>query len=308
MSLFVFSSVLNKALFLRSSVNLVAGIVFATSVFAQSEKVADKPADKAVVRIDDGVLTEADLAIAAEDPALSLPGLNDEQKRDLLIGYLTDLKIGAKAAEAAKVSESPDFARRMAYFRDKVLLDEYLSREGKAAVTPEASQKLYEETIKGQKPETEMKARHILVETEAEAKAIKVRLDKGEDFAKIAGEVSKDPGSKAEGGDLGFFTKDRMVAPFSEAALKLNVGQVSEPVKTQFGYHLIKLEDKRERPVPAFSEMKQQIEAYLARKAQQDIILVLRQKSKIERLDTPKASEAKPQDVKPADVKPIDKK
>jgi peptidyl-prolyl cis-trans isomerase C len=107
----------------------------------------------------------------------------------------------------------------------------------------------------------------------------------GEDFAKVAGEVSKDPGSKTDGGDLGFFTKDRMVEPFAEAAFKMEPGQISDPVQSQFGWHVIRVEERRNKPVPSFEEMQEQVNTYLERKAQQDLILGLRQSAKIERLD-----------------------
>jgi peptidyl-prolyl cis-trans isomerase C len=245
------------------------------------------PADpaKVVARANGIEITEADLALAAEDPALQLPGVADQQKRDLLIAYLIDLKLGAKAAEAAKIGESPDFARKMAYARDKALLDQYLDQEAKKGVTEEASRKLYEDTVKSLTPEPEVRARHILVETEDEAKKAHARVKGGEDFAKVAGELSKDPGSKTDGGDLGFFTKERMVEPFAEAAFKMEPGQLSEPVKSQFGWHVIKVEEKRTKPVPTFEETKEQVEAYLGRKAQQDLIMSIRQDAKIERLD-----------------------
>jgi peptidyl-prolyl cis-trans isomerase C len=240
---------------------------------------------KVVARVNGIEITEGDLAIAAEDPALQMPQVPDEQKRDLLTGYLIDLKLGAKAAEAAKVGEKAGFARKLAYNRDKTLLDEYLEQEAQKAVTPEAARKLYEETAKSVTPEQEVRARHILVENEDEAKKAQARVKGGEDFAKVAGELSKDPGSKTDGGDLGFFTKDRMVEPFAEAAFKLEPGQISDPVQSQFGWHVIKVEEKRAKPVPSFEEMKDQVEAYLGRKAQQDLIVGLRKDAKIERLD-----------------------
>jgi peptidyl-prolyl cis-trans isomerase C len=245
------------------------------------------PADpsKVVARANGVDITEGDVALAAEDPALQLPGVADPQKRDLLIGYLVDLKLGARAAEAAKVGDNKDFARKLAYARDKALLDDYLDGEAKKAVTPEAARKLYDETVKNLTPEAEVRARHILVETQDEAKKAYERVKGGEDFAKVAGELSKDPGSKTDGGDLGFFAKDRMVAPFAEAAFKLEPGQISEPVQTQFGWHVIKTEEKRTKPVPSFEETKEQVETYLGRKAQQDLITGLRQSAKIERLD-----------------------
>jgi peptidyl-prolyl cis-trans isomerase C len=256
-----------------------------------------------VARVDGQTITEADLAVAADDPALQLPNMTDQQKRDLLVGYAVDLKLGARAAEAAKVGEGADFARKLAYYRDKLLLDEYLEREVRKAVTPEAARKLYDDTVKNLKPEEEVRARHILVEGEDEAKKVAARVKGGEDFAKVAAEVSKDPGSKTEGGDLGFFAKDRMVAPFAEAAFAMKPGQVSDPVKSQFGWHVIKVEERRVKPVPAFEEMKEQVENYLARKTQQDIVLALRQKAKIERLDEQgKPVEAKPE-AKPGEPK-----
>ena len=236
-----------------------------------------------MAKVNGATITAGDLAVAADDPALSLPGVDEAQKRNLLVDYMVDLKIGAQAAEKDQVAESPDFARKLAYFRDKLLLDEYLEREAKKAVTPQAERALYDETVKAMKPEEEVHARHILVDNEAEAKKIAARLKAGEDFAKVAAETSKDPGSKAEGGDLGWFTKERMVAPFADAAFKMEAGKISDPVKTQFGWHVIKVEEKRTKPVPSFDEMKEQVEAYLTRKTQQDLITKLREGAKIEK-------------------------
>jgi peptidyl-prolyl cis-trans isomerase C len=258
----------------------------------QSPPATAPAAGKVLARVDGSPITEADLVLAAEDPALSLPNMDEAQKRDVVLGYLIDLKTGAKAAEAAKIGEGPDFARKLAYFRDKLLLDEYLEREVRKAVTPEAARKLYDETVKNLTPEQEVRARHILVETEDEAKKALARVKGGEDFAKVAADLSKDPGSKTDGGDLGFFTKERMVQPFAEAAFQLEPGGLSEPVKSQFGWHVIKVEEKRTQPTPPFEEMKEQVEQYLTRKAQQDLILALREKAKVERLDKPAAAPA----------------
>lgn len=274
---------------------IVAAAVFAAPALAQT-------ADKPVARIDGMTITEKDVQLAQEDLADRLPqGASESQKRDYLIGYLTDLRLGARAAEAAKIGETAEFKARIAYFHQKVLLDEYLAREAKKAVTPEAARKLYDETAKSLTPEEEVRARHILVEEEAQARSALERLKKGEDFAKIAAELSKDPGSHQEGGDLGFFTKDRMVAPFAEAAFKLGKGEISEPVKSQFGWHVIKVEDKRTKPLPVFEDVKGEIDAYLLRKGQQDVVLALRGSAKVERLDQPVAP-AVP-DAKPADAR-----
>ena len=245
------------------------------------------PADpaKVLARVNGIAITEGDLAVAAADPALQLPNIPEEQKRELLISYLVDLKLGAKAAEAAKVGDDPEFARKLAYNRDKTLLDQYLDQQAKKAVTPAAAKALYDETVKSMTPEQEVRARHILVENEEDAKKAAARIKGGEDFAKVAAELSTDPGSKTDGGDLGFFTKDRMVEPFAEAAFKMEPGQISDPVKSQFGWHVIKVEEKRAKPVPSLAEMQDQVNTYLERKAQQDLIVGLRGSAKIEKLD-----------------------
>ena len=249
--------------------------------------------DTVVAKVNGQPITQGDLSVAADDPALSLPGVDDAAKKNLLVDYMVDLKIGAQAADGARIADGPDFKRKLAYFRDKLLLDEYLDREAKRAVTPDAARALYDQTVKAMKPEEEVHARHILVDDEAEAKKIAARVKGGEDFAKVAADASKDPGSKTEGGDLGWFTKERMVAPFADAAFKMKPGGVSDPVKTQFGWHVIKVEETRVKPVPSFEEMREQVDQYLTRKAQQDLILQLREKAKIERTgaaETPAAA------------------
>ena len=220
-----------------------------------------------------------------------------EAKREHLISYLADIIMVTQAADKKKLADNPDFKRRLAFLRNKLLMGYELQDAGKAAMTDDAMHKIYDEAIKQTPNEEEVHARHILVPTEGEAKEIsKAQLKKGTDFATLAKEKSKDPGA-AEGGDLGYFTKEQMVPEFAEAAFKLEKGQTSDPVKTQFGWHIIKLEDKRAKQPPEFDKVKDQIEAFLARKAQTDFITKLRQTAKVERLD-------KPADQKPAEPPP----
>jgi len=282
---------------LRRASALALALALSGAAAAQTPP-ADKtpaaaPADPTAVvaTVNGQPITQADLAVAADDPALSLPGVDEAQKKNLLVDYMVDLKVGAQAAEAAKVGESADFKRKLAYFRDKLLLDDYLEQEAKKAVTPEAEHAIYDTSVKLMKPEEEIHARHILVDNEGEAKKIAARIKGGEDFAKVAAETSKDPGSKAEGGDLGWFTKERMVPDFATAAFAMQPGQVSDPVKTQFGWHVIKIEEKRTKPQPTFDELKEQIDQHLIRKSQQDLILKLRAEAKIDRKDAPAATQ-----------------
>jgi len=201
------------------------------------------------------------------------------------VGYLADVIIVSKAAETKKVTEQKEFKSRIAFIRNKLAMEMLLVEEGKAASTDAAMKKVYEEAVQKAGAEPEVRARHILVPTEDEAKAVLAEIKKGTDFAELAKQKSKDPGAAAEGGDLGYFGKDQMVPEFAETAFKLNKGEVSDPVKTQFGWHIIKIEDKRNKPVPSFENVKEQIETFVARRAQADYIAKLRQAAKIERLD-----------------------
>ena len=155
-----------------------------------------------------------------------------EGKRDYLVAYVSDMILVAKAAEEKKITDDADFKRRLAYLRNKLLMETMLHTEAKAAVTDAAMRKVYDEATKQMAGEQEVRARHILVETEDEAKAVLAELKKGTDFAELAKLKSKDPGA-AEGGDLGYFTKDQMVPEFSETAFKLEKGQLSDPVKSR---------------------------------------------------------------------------
>ena len=144
------------------------------------------------------------------------------------------------------------------------------------------------------------------MESEDNAKAIAAELKKGADFAELAKKKSKDPGA-SDGGDLGFFTKDQMVPEFSAVAFTLEPGKISDPVKSQFGWHIIKVEEKRSRQAPAFEQVKAQIETDVTRKAQADYVAKLREAAKVERMDKPDdaaaKTEAKPDAAKPADSK-----
>jgi peptidyl-prolyl cis-trans isomerase C len=209
-----------------------------------------------------------------------------DQKRQYLITYLADIVVLAQTAEQQKLPDRDDVKHRILFERNKVLMETLLQKAGEAAQTDDAMHKVYDDAIKQMPPEEEIHARHILVPTEDEAKAIEVELKKGADFATLAKEKSKDPGA-ADGGDLGYFTRDQMVPEFSEAAFKLDKGQVSDPVKTQFGWHIIKLEDKRTKPTPSFDEVKSQIQTYVAHRAQAELVDKLRKTATIERLDQP---------------------
>jgi len=259
--------------------------------------------DPVVAKVDGTEIRQSDLNLAEEDLGQNAPQMTADAKRDYLVAYMSDILTVAKAAEGKKVADTSDFKRRLAFARNKMLMESYLQSEGKAAVTDQALKTVYDDAVKQMGNEQEVRARHILVPTEEEAKAILADLKKGGDFEAIAKEKSKDPGAAAQGGDLGYFTKDQMVPEFAETAFKMEKGQLSDPVKSQFGWHIIKVEDKRAKPAPEFEKVKDQVETYVVRKAQAELVTKLREQAKVERLDKPAAAPAD----KPAD-QPAEKK
>jgi peptidyl-prolyl cis-trans isomerase C len=261
-------------------------------------------ANPVLAKVNGAEIRQSDLSLAEEELGSSLAQMDPATRKDNVLSFLIDMKIVAKAAEDKKVENNDDFKKRLAFTRNRLLMDSLLATEGKAATTDEAMKKVYEDASKQISGEQEVHARHILVETEDEAKAVAEELKKGADFAELAKKKSKDPGA-SDGGDLGFFTKDQMVPEFSVVAFALEPGKISDPVKSQFGWHIIKVEEKRNRKAPDFDQVKGQIETYVTRKAQAEYVAKLREAAKVERMDQPTAAKA---DVKPDAAKPTETK
>lgn len=178
--------------------------------------------------------------------------------------------------------------------RDTLMLDNqrrgYLSgvtldETAKAAVTDEAVQALFDEKYAHSEPGREYQAAHILVATEEEAKAIKAELDKGGDFAAIAKEKSEDKGTAANGGSLGWFGVGMMVKPFEDAVVALEKGKTSDPVKSDFGWHIIHLNDVRDAAVPKLEDVKAELEGDLRQKAVEAKVKELTDAAKVEKKD-----------------------
>jgi peptidyl-prolyl cis-trans isomerase C len=268
--------------------------------------------DPVVAKVNGAEIHQSDVNIAEEE-AGQLPSMSPDAKQDYLIRFTADMLLLAKAAEDKKIGDTPEFKRRLDFNHNKLLMEVLLQQVAKESLTDEAMQKVYDEAVKQMGEEQEVRARHILIRAapddekaskaaEDKIKAVIARLKKGEDFVKVAEEVTEDPSGKANGGDLGYFTKEQMVPEFSDTAFKLDKGQVSDPVKTQFGWHVIKVEDKRKKPVPTFDEVKPQIEQFVTRKAQADLVGSLRASAKIERLDKSATSETPvPDTAKPVE-------
>ena len=264
-------------------------------------------ANPVLAKVNGSEIRQSDVTLAEEELGPSLAQMDPATKKDNVLSFLIDMKIVAKAAEDKKIENTDDFKKRMAFTRNRLLMDSLLASEGKAATTDEAMKKVYEDAAKQISGEQEVHARHILVETEDEAKAVEEELKKGADFAELAKKKSKDPGA-SDGGDLGFFTKDQMVPEFSAVAFSMEPGKISDPVKSQFGWHIIKVEEKRNRKAPDFDQVKSQIETYVTRKAQADYVAKLREAAKVERMDQAAADPAAKTDAKPDAAKPADSK
>ena len=257
--------------------------VLAIALFA-SLPLRAEDANPVLAKVNGAEIRQSDVTLAEEELGPSLAQMDPATKKENVLAFLIDMKIVAKAAEDKKIEDRPDFKARLAFTRNRLLMDNLLATEGKAATTDDAMKKVYDEAAKQIAGEQEVHARHILVETEDEAKAIEAELKKGADFAELAKKKSKDPGA-ADGGDLGFFTKDQMVPEFSAVAFALEPGKISDPVKSQFGWHIIKVEEKRNRKAPDFEQVKPQIETYVTRKAQAEYVAKLRESAKVERMD-----------------------
>jgi peptidyl-prolyl cis-trans isomerase C len=283
---------------------IAAALLFAAPLHAQDAK------DTLVAKVNGVEIHQSDLD-AIETEAGQIPPMSPDAKRDYLVGFMTDMILVSKKAQDEKLGDSPEFAKRLQFNRNKLLMSALLDKTGQAALTDEAMHKVYDDAVKQMPTEEEVHARHILIRAAAgddkaskaaedKIKAVIVRLKKGEDFAKVAAEVTEDPSGKANGGDLGFFTKEQMVPEFADVAFSLDKGKISDPVKTQFGWHVIKVDDKRQKAPPSFGEVKPQLEAFVTRKAQAELVTKLRESAKVEKFYK---VEGAADDAKPAEPK-----
>jgi peptidyl-prolyl cis-trans isomerase C len=263
----------------------------------------DNSAANPVVATVNGTEIRQNDLVVAEEEAGQLPPMSPDAKKDYLVQFMADMILITKAAEEKKIAEDASFKRKLEFARNKLLMEGLLASVGTSALTDPAMRAVYDDAVAKLPAEEEVQARHILFratagdekadkEAEAKAKAVVVRLGKGEDFQKIANELTEDPSGKSNGGDLGYFTKEQMVPEFATVAFAQDKGKVSAPVKTQFGWHVIKTEDKRTKPKPSFEDVKPQIEQFVARKAQADLVTKLRADAKIVKNYTVEAPKA----------------
>lgn len=269
-----------QAYFSRSALVAAAAVALAVVGGTGSALSADK--DSVVATVDGRSITSVELGFITDELGPRLANMPEERKKTELLNALVDLDLVAAAAEKQGLGKSNEFKQQMDYLKRKALRNEFFRINVDEKITDADLKAVYDEQIGSIKGKEQVKARHILVKEEAEARAIIAELDKGADFAKLAKEKSTGP-SGAQGGDLGYFDQSRMVPAFGAAAFSMDVGTYSkDPVKTQFGWHVILVEDKREEPKPTFDQVKDNIRGFVAQQKFSKLLEDIKAKAKVE--------------------------
>lgn len=280
--------------------SFVAAAILALAAFGTNSNPSFAQDDKVVAKVNGTTITEADMRFANAEIGAQLGDIPENVKRRALAEYLIDNALFAEAAIAAKIAADPAFEEQMQYVRRRLLREQYFEKQLKGAISEADAKKIYDQRVAQLKSENEVAARHILVDNEEKAKEILAKIKAGGDFAALAKENSTDTGSKEQGGFLGYFGRGQMVPEFEKAAFTMIKGQVSEPVKTNFGWHIIKLEDRRRKPPPSFDDVKETILNSLAVLKAQEVVGALRKKADVEYLDDDIKKQVEEQEKKKA--------
>ncbi|WP_019219958.1 peptidylprolyl isomerase [Bartonella florencae] len=255
-------------------------------------KTLEKASEKAVspshvmAVIDGKDITAGQLDELALEINPSLVRFPDEQRRIMVLKAYLDMQALAKEAKSKGIDKTEAYDKRMAVMRDNVLQQLYFKQTIVDQISDNDLEALYKKEVAALPKEDEIKARHILVKTKKEAEAIIKRLNKKENFEEIAKKTSTD-GSAAVGGDLGYFSHGQMVKSFEDAAFGLKVGEYTkDPVESPFGWHIIKLEDRRVKQPPAFDDVKEMLRTQLIKERYQKLIVDLRSKMDVKYPDS----------------------
>lgn len=238
-----------------------------------------------IAKVNGKTITEADIRLADAEIGGELGSLPDVTKRRVLVEFLIENQLFADAAESQKLATGAGYEERMQYWRRRSLRDLYFDKSVKDSVSDAEAKKFYDSQVGSAKVEEEVRARHILVDSKEKARELFEKVAYGTDFAELAKQNSKDPGSKDQGGDLGYFSRGQMVPQFEEAAFKLQKGEVSQPFETQFGWHILKVDDRRAGQVAPFDAVKDRIVGAIIHQKAQQVAADLRAKAKIEYID-----------------------
>jgi peptidyl-prolyl cis-trans isomerase C len=253
---------------------------------AQAQPPAQAPKDPVVATVNGQQIRLSDVEALQQNLPPQYRSMPVQAVLPALLDRLVDSKLVALEARKAKVQDEAAFKKRMSFIEEQVMQEFWVQREIAKRVTPEKMRERYLEKVKAAPPDEEVKARHILVSTEDEAKAVIAELKKGTAFEKLARDKSTDKASGAEGGDLGWFKKSDMVPEFATAAFNMKKGELSDaPIKTQFGWHIIQLDDRRAAAPPSFEEASEQLREDMTRETVQALLAQLRSTAKVEKFN-----------------------
>ncbi|MBS4045747.1 MAG: peptidylprolyl isomerase [Alphaproteobacteria bacterium] len=289
---------------IRSALLIAVAVVAVSPVaFAQPKQTTKAADDPVVARVNGQPIHRSTVLDFYNQLPPQMAQIPLEQIAPGIINELAARKLLSDAAEKAKLGDNADVKKQLQSAREQVLQQAYLDRKVKEELTDAKLKARYDELIKQQPPQEEVHARHILVASEADAKAALEEVKKGADFTEVSKKRSTGP-TAATGGDLGFFTQDKMVPPFAEAAFKLQPGQVTEtPVQTQFGWHIIKVEARRKSEPPKFEDVRGQVQEMMSGEVVEKIVADLRKGAKIETLDWPQDGGSRLPTIAPAPKK-----
>ena len=239
--------------------------------------------DPVVAKVNGAPVLRSDVMAAHRSLPAQVQQMPIEMIFPLLVDQVVNSRILSDAGRAQNLQNDPDVKLQLARLEERLIERTYLTRVVADAVTEDKLKARFAETAKKAPQGEEVKASHILVEKEDDAKKVIADLKRGGDFERIARERSIDPGGKQNGGDLGFFTREQMVPEFSDAAYKMKKGETSEvPVKSQFGWHVIRVTDRRQIPAPSFEDAKAELSEEMTREAVESHIQKLRSAAKVE--------------------------
>jgi len=264
---------------------LIAALLIAAAVALPAGSMAADGDDPVIAKVGGVDVYQSELTLAEAELDPQFQRMPAEQRQLAALAAVVDIKTLARKAEADKFQDTELFKRQMAYLRDRTLHNLLFKAQVVDPITEEEIKARYEKEIAATPTEDEIKARHILVKTEEEAKAVIAELEAGKDFVELAKEKSTGP-SASQGGDLGYFTKGRMVPPFEAAAFALEPGEFTkEAVNTEFGWHVILVEDSRKAEPPVFDKVKDQVQQVLLRERYADLMAQARKDIEVEVLD-----------------------
>ncbi len=245
-----------------------------------------KKGNPVVAKVDGKDITRVDVFRFIKMMPANVQQLPPQAIYPMALDQVVNTRLVQNKAEEAGLDNDPEVQQQLAMAKQQIIRSVYVQRAVDKEISDSDLKKKYDEAVGNTPDVQELKAAHILVDTEAKARDIIAKLKDGADFAKLAAENSGDPGNKDKGGDLGWFSKQDMVPEFADAAFKIGKGKVSEtPIKTQFGYHVVKVEDTRKRPKPSFEELKPMLQTEVRREKLEAMLDNWKSAAKIERFD-----------------------